>query len=284
MMIVDFSQLFMCCLFGSVKNSGVNEDVITHSFFSRLFEYKQLFPEYGKVVVAFDGKKLWRKDVFPNYKANRAEARAKQDIDWSAVFSVLNTMKNDIKTKLPVCSVEVDEAEADDVVAVMSSSFHMKENIMIISSDKDFIQLQCLDGVKQYSPTSNSLVYSDDPSRDIKIKLLKGDSNDGVPNIFSDDDALVKKQRQKPIYESKIDDYYLTIEEGKDESIVKNFKRNKTLIDFKCIPKHVKIKILEGYLSAMEDLSSSAQNRSTEQYLKSKNLFLLMPFSDILEN
>ena len=95
-----------------------------------------------------DSRHYWRRDFFPEYKANRRKGRKESSLDWDAIFECLNAIKEEIRINMPYKFLEVYGAEADDIIATICSEY--AEEIMIISGDKDFIQLQRFPNVKQY--------------------------------------------------------------------------------------------------------------------------------------
>ena len=152
---------------------------------------KQYAEDYGEVVLAYDSRHYWRKDVFPFYKASRKKARAESSHDWTAIFEVLNKIRDEIREYFPYKVVEVHGAEADDVISTLCKNKGPKDKILILSGDKDFIQLQKYPGVRQYNPITKRPVSHDDPWQYIKEHVMRGDKSDGIPNFLSDDDTFV---------------------------------------------------------------------------------------------
>ena len=165
---------------------------------STLLFYRRKFrDQYGDLVICCDSKKSWRKDIFPFYKANRKSTRAKDDIDWNGIFEVINSITQDLKSKFPYAVISVDQAEADDIIGVLAKNYYRNEKIMIVSSDKDFLQLQKYYSVEQYSPTQKKLLQSSSPYQYLKEHIMKGDRGDGIPNFLSDDDTYVTTKEAK---------------------------------------------------------------------------------------
>jgi 5'-3' exonuclease len=251
MIIIDMNQIMISNLMMQIKNKEMDEDLVRHMVLSSLRAYeKQFESEYGEVVLAYDSKHYWRKIHFSFYKQNRKKDREKSSHDWKSIFELLNKIRDEIKLYFPYKVVEVDGAEADDVVSVLCKN-KSKEKILILSGDKDFIQLQKYPGVKQYNPATKSYIFSDDPYMFIKEHIIRGDKSDGIPNILSKDDVFVSGERQKPISQKKISKW-LETEPSKfceTEEQYRNYCRNKVLIDFDCIPEEIENKILEEYSS-----------------------------------
>ena len=108
-----------------------------------------------------------------------------------------------------------------------------------MSGDKDFIQLQKHSFVKQYSPTLKKYVNGVDPYQYRAEHIFRGDRGDGIPNILSPDDTFVENKRQKPLGKKKVQEWLSKgtwpIEDWQEE-VKRNYQRNKTLIDFECVP------------------------------------------------
>jgi hypothetical protein len=128
----------------------------------------------------------------------------------------------------------------------------MHEDVLIISSDGDFLQLQMYNGrsqysIKQYNPTQKKFVVSDNPLKELKMKIIGGDAGDGIPNILSPNDVFVTDQRQKRMTEQKMTKYLN--EEYINYDTVANigFARNQTLIDLRNIPGDIQTKIINMY-------------------------------------
>lgn len=209
--------------------------------------------EYGDLVIASDGKKSWRKEIFPYYKANRKKKRKESDIDWSKIFECLNTVRDEIKQFFPYPVINVESAEADDVIAVLvkKTIAENKENkILILSGDKDFIQLHRYTSaiVKQYDPINKKYVKSSNPEHYMREHILKGDIGDGIPNFLSPDDCLVNGIRQKPIMKKKLSSWIIQDPSSFcDEVQYRNYKRNQILIDLDNTPQKICDHILSEY-------------------------------------
>ena len=209
MIIIDMNQITLASLMmhlNMTKSKEPDENMVRHMILNSVRMYRSQFTEeYGEVVLAYDSKHYWRRDFFPNYKASRRKGREKSDLDWDAIFEVLNKIKAEFKDNLPYKYLEVYGAEADDIIATLVKN--KKEPIMIVSGDKDFIQLQKYSDVKQYSPILKKYVNGYNPDTYIKEHILKGDTSDGVPNVLSPDNTFVDGLRQKPLTKKKIENW-----------------------------------------------------------------------------
>lgn len=255
MILVDMNQVTISNLMMQVvnqKDNEVNEDMVRHMVLNSLRSYRsKFFDEYGELVICYDGRNYWRREIFPFYKQNRKKNRESSDLDWDSIFKTLNKIREEIREIFPYKVLEVEHAEADDIIA--SLVFHtaknpLPENVLIISSDKDFFQLQTHSFVKQYSPTLKKFVSGSDPEEYIKVHILKGDRGDGIPNFLSPDNTFVDNLRQKPLGANKIDK--LVVQEPKEfcnEEMLRNYQRNQRLIDLSFVPSDLQKTIIEHY-------------------------------------
>ena len=230
----------------------LSEDLVRHMVLNSLRGINKKFrKDYGELVIASDGKHSWRKQIFPNYKANRKKNREKSGHDWETIFDVINRIKSELIEFMPYKLLEVETAEADDVIAVLIRKIqrvvgpnHAKK-ILIVSGDKDFIQLHN-EWVKQYNPILNKYVGKDEtPSIYIKEHILKGDRSDGVPNILSDDNVFVEGRRQRPLSKKRINELICAgfLYTSLNDEEQKNYDRNQKLIDLTFIPQELEEKI-----------------------------------------
>ena len=203
------------------------------------------------MVLAYDSKQYWRKTYFPYYKQNRKKDREKSQHDWSAIFDVLNKIRDEIREYFPYKVVEVLGAEADDVISTLCKNKGPKELILILSGDKDFIQLHKYPGVYQYNPITKKSLGFDNPHAFIKEHIIKGDKSDGIPNFLSPDDCFVKGERQKPISQKNLAKW-VDMEPAafcKNEMQLANYHRNRKLIDFDYVPEEIEQQILDEFNS-----------------------------------
>ena len=258
MIIVDINQIMISNLMVTLNRDSMDlsEDLVRHMVLNSLRAHNKKFrKEYGEMVIACDSKNVWRRDIFPNYKAGRKASRAKSEHDWDAIFSMLHNIKDEIKTFLPYKVIEIETAEADDIIATLIKRSkrivapNHKKNILILSGDKDFIQLHG-PNVRQYNPVLNKFVgKGENPSLYIKEHILKGDRSDGVPNILSDDNVFIEGRRQRPLSKKKINSWVEEVFMTFTEEEQKNYNRNRKLIDLSCIPQELEEKINNEFLN-----------------------------------
>ena len=226
----------------------LSEDLVRHMVLNSLRAHNKKFrKEYGEMVIACDSSNVWRKQIFPNYKAGRKANREKSEHDWEFIFDVLAKIKQEIKDFLPYKVIAIESAEADDIIATLCKKTN--EKVLILSGDKDFIQLHN-DRIKQYNPVLNKFVgKGEDPIIYIREHILKGDRSDGVPNVLSDDNVFIEGRRQKPLSKKKINNWINEVIPTFTEEEEKNYNRNQQLIDLNYIPQWIEDKINNEFLN-----------------------------------
>jgi len=247
MILIDFTQTIIAGLMVQLKlNDGeLSESKLRPMIINSIRNYQRKYAgDYGEIVLCTDAANPWRREFFPNYKANRKKLREEDDKDWGVIFNTLQVIKDELRDNFPYRYMYVERCEADDIIAVLSK--HITEDILIISGDKDFQQLQSLDNVIQWSPNLNKEVVCQDPSLFLKEHILTGDKSDGIPNILSSDDCMVEGIRQTPL-RKPIKDKYLRISIENDDKYYRNYLRNQTLIDFDFIPKDIEDSIISEF-------------------------------------
>ena len=251
MIIVDLNQVMLSNLLmqlGNHTNAQLEENMVRHMILNSLRSYRTKFAdEYGEMVIACDNTNYWRKQKFPYYKANRKKAQEKSEMDWKSIFECMNKIRSELKEYFPYRVIDIESAEADDIISTLVR-IHCFEKILILSGDKDFIQLHTYGNVKQYDPTRKKWISHENPDRYLVEHILKGDSGDGVPNVLSPDNCLVIGERQKPLTQKKIDALIELDLDGKyDHPLFNNFMRNRQLIDLKNVPPEIGAKVVESY-------------------------------------
>jgi 5'-3' exonuclease len=273
MIIFDYNQVAISNLMEQIGSSKtqVEEGLVRHMILNTIRTYVKKFKEsHGpEVVLACDNKNYWRREIFPHYKASRKKAREASGHDWNTIFECLNTIKEELKQNSPYKVVEVHTCEADDIIATLTMNRAANEKIMILSSDKDFAQLQKFPNVEQYSPILKKFIKEPLPSAQLKQLVIRGDKSDGIPNILSADDIFVAGGRQKPITEAKIINWMnQDPKEFCNEEMFRNYTRNETLIDLTKIPENLKQEILHTYENAKGKTKQQFMNYMIANRLK----------------
>ena len=251
MILIDYSQIALSNIIVQKLN---DESMIRHMILNSIRMYNKRYrDEYGQMVICADGMNTWRRDYFPLYKAHRKKNRQESDQDWNEIFRILHLVKEEIRQNLPYKVIHLEGCEADDIIgtlALQTQEFGQHEPIMIVSSDKDFIQLQKFKNVKQYSPIQKKMVNDANPRSYMFEHIMKGDKGDGIPNVLSPDNAIVDEIRQSPMTKKKIEYWAENVDNLKDVMTTeeyRNYQRNKKLIDLTAIPEDIQNRIINTY-------------------------------------
>ena len=252
MILVDYNQVLISSLMAqpALQKQGINEDLIRHMVLNSIRMYRNKFKKRfgGDMVICCDNRNYWRKIKFPQYKAHRKKLRETSTHDWNAIFECLNKIKAELKLHFPYKVLEVCTAEADDVIGTICEELYDVGAILILSGDKDFMQLQRYAGVTQYSPIQKRFLKCDDPEQFLKEHIMRGDKGDGVPNFLSADDTFVTDSRQTPLSKKKVMKWIdLDPEIFCTTNMLKNYARNQLMVDLTKVPTNLKTEIMEQY-------------------------------------
>jgi 5'-3' exonuclease len=269
MILIDLSQIMVASTMMSMGKDQTQVDVnmVRHMVLNSLRMYRQKYhKEYGELVLCCDGRHSWRREHFPQYKAARKTNRDADSRDWTQIFGCLDTIKSELKEFFPYKYIEIDDAEADDIIGFLAKT--QDERIMIISGDKDFIQLQVRDNVDQYSPITKKIVYNANPAKYLKEHILRGDSSDGVPNFLSADNSIVDKIRQTPITKKKVE---LWVDQEPEDFCnkeqLRNYHRNMKLIDLRYTPSNIVAQVGSQFRQVPKGKRSNLLNYFIERKL-----------------
>ena len=238
--------------------------MVRHMILNSLRMYRErFFEEYGELVICYDSKHYWRRDIFPQYKAGRKKTRDSSSHDWNDIFEFLNAFKDEMIEFMPYKVLEVYGAEADDIIYALTREFeHDIGKTLILSGDKDFIQLQRYGNVTQYSPITKKFINGVLWNEYLDEHILRGDTSDGVPNVLSPDNTFVDGLRQRPLGKKKIQSWVEhNIEDVlPNDEVKRNYQRNKKLIDLTESPKELFLECLKSYDDAPEGDRSKLLN------------------------
>ena len=245
MILVDISQLLVASTFMSMKKGETEVDIkkLRHMILNSLRMYRKKHAnEFGELVICCDGSFSWRREIFPNYKAGRKSGRETSPLNWSQIFGCFDQLKGELKDNFPYQLIQIDTAEADDIIGILVIRQRKEgERTLIISSDKDFIQLQREENVFQFSPIAKKFLNGVDPQEYLNEHILRGDKSDGIPNVLSSGSCIVNGVRQTPLTKKLIDELKKKI----PSKHALRFDENTELIDLRYTPWHLQIKILE---------------------------------------
>ena len=285
MIIVDLNQVMISNLMVSIRghNVDVNEDLLRHMVLNSIRYYNTKFSkEYGQLIIACDSWKYWRREYFPYYKAARKKNRESSGLDWNTIFKSLNKIRDELAEYFPYRNINIEGAEADDVIGTLCQRFGRDlggEPILIVSSDKDFQQLQVYSNVHQYDPVRKKFIKCKNPQEFLYEHVIRGDVGDGVPNFLSGDDVFVTDARQKPVSTKKVTVWINQLKQEKlideifDSEQRRNWNRNLTLIDLNKIPESIRNNINDSY--------DSQENKSRAKLF---NYFIKFKLKNLMEN
>ena len=253
--LVDYNQVILASLFASIGNHtniDIDENLIRHMFLNSIRANRKKFTEeYGEIVICADGKNTWRREAYPYYKANRKKSRDESGMDWAALFEIMNTIRDELREYFPYKVIHIDHCEADDIIGTVIHEYGSELNIgaekfLVLSGDKDYIQLQNYANVDQYDPIRKRWIRNDNPHQYLKEHILKGDTGDGVPNILSADNCLAVGERQKAMTKKRMA-LYSEGTDNMDEETLRRYYRNKMMIDLSEIPQKYQDMIMDEY-------------------------------------
>ena len=282
MIIVDYSQTSISTFMaesGGRADAEINTPLIRHMILNTIRSYKKKFgEEFGEVIIACDNRHYWRRDVYPLYKANRKGNREASGLDWNSIFDALNAVRNEIAEFMPYPVIDVEGAEADDVIGAFCEYsqtndlkdgplFSERKTVLIVSGDHDFQQLQKYSNVSQWSPSRKRMVKIKEPAHEVLMEhIIIGDKGDGVPNILSDDDVFVSGKRQRPIRKILLAEWKKKQpEEWVNGEMAHGYTRNKQLVDLSQTPQEIKDQIVFEY-NAQKDKGRSEMFNYFLQY------------------
>lgn len=248
---------------GNHTNIEFSSSLFKHMALNTIRTMRQKYRQkYGELIIACDSKNTWRKQMFPYYKASRKAQREQSEIDWNSLHEAMNEIRSDLLEYFPYRVLAVEHAEADDIIAVLTRYKQDEEKVLILSADKDFIQLQQHPNVEQVDPVRRKAIKHTEPHKYLFEHIVRGDRGDGVPNILSPDDVFVAGGRMKPIRSINIEQWYGKQPEQfcPDAQTLDNYSRNRQLIDLQMIPAEIQEKIIQTYESQQDKHSKDLFN------------------------
>ncbi len=211
-----------------------------------------------RVIVVWDGKggSANRKNIDPNYKANRATSRithwglydTKAEETEALIGQLFRTQ--DYLECLPVQQMVLEKLEADDIMAYLAKRASLAgKKVTIVSSDKDFLQL-VNNNIEVYAPVKKKTFTKDNIFEELKVlptnynivKALLGDNSHNLQGVKGLGIKTIVSQFPKLLTEKTDLEYvYKVAEEKLDEKkifpkIIHNWDRVET--NFKLMDLH----------------------------------------------
>jgi 5'-3' exonuclease len=273
--LIDTANTFFRARHIASRNSDTWEK-IGMALHLTLASCNQMVKKFGidHVVFALEGRS-WRKDVYTPYKAHRAvavQALTEAEAEENKMFwETYDTFTTFLREKTNVSVIREPKAEADDVIARFVH-LHPNDDIFIISSDSDYIQL-INDRVSQYNGVAGQLItkegYFDekgkrvvdkktkepkllgDPQFILFEKIMRGDTSD---NVFSAYPGVRTKGTKNKVglieaFEDRNKQGFnwnnLMLQRWTDHNEIEHrvkddYERNRKLIDLTCQPDEIK--------------------------------------------
>jgi 5'-3' exonuclease len=159
------------------------------AIYGSLTSIRTLVKKYrpGRIVVCWDhGESQWRKKMYPEYKQKREELKGWEDYvkQKDLLMEVLNY--------LPVVQIRVKGVEADDLVGILTYAMTGRDQIGLVSSDKDFYQLldssvflirKTKNGYEEYAWQEFVDEFGLLPTDWLDMKAMMGDPGDNIPGV-----------------------------------------------------------------------------------------------------
>ena len=181
----------------TVNDNGIHVGGITGFLMSIGYAIRNIKPT--RVIICFDGKggSQKRRKIFPNYKSSRrVKHRMTRINEFNSVDDERVAMAQQLQRlseyleNLPVTVLSPENIEADDAMAYISQQVYPKSKCVIMSTDRDFLQLVD-DRVQVWSPTKKKFYFKETIKEEFNIysknflmyRVLTGDSSDDIPGI-----------------------------------------------------------------------------------------------------
>jgi 5'-3' exonuclease len=246
-MIVDLNNLVFAVRFAKIKTPTSRqrrESYVTELIFKETLAMIVRYANELKsdaIAIACDSSNVWRKDIYPEYKANRDHA----DIYYDEIIEAANLTKKFFKTCTNVAVFDVPRAEADDIIAVMCQESRRGVENIILSSDKDFVQL-LNDTTKLFSPIQRDWRRTENAKYDLFVKCIRGDSGDNIRSAY----PRVRETKLQKAWDDPYTMANLMETVRKDgEKVAIDYYRNSQLIDLSLQPQHLRNEIFSAISS-----------------------------------
>lgn len=214
---LDGNNIFFRSLYQALdSDKKLRKGFLVHIFLSSIVKWS----EFGEVIITADSAShdYWRKDIFPEYKANR-RAKRDQSLPWDEIFELYRKILHMANTSLGVITLRMDKMEADDIMYALALQAQA-EGLIMVSSDRDLHQLLRYKGARLFHP-DGAEVFVEDVEHELEIKILTGDKGDNISNVRA---GIGPKRAEK------------LLAVGIPEELKQARDRNRELIDLRKIP------------------------------------------------
>ena len=242
-LIVDYSNMMYRTVHVAFNEDPTDTEFSywKHLMINCIKGYIETFKPDHLIFALDNKKKLWRHEIYSDYKGQRNAQRAASPVDFEKFFPIAHKFRDELKKLMPnVYFVSADGIEADDFTAVIIKSIASRcTEILNISTDKDFYQLYKYPNYKQWNPIKKTFCEVFDPQLYLQEKILCGDKSDNIPSVIP---RMGPGRAHK--YVNRLDELF----EEHPEAVEK-YEMNKKLISFDFIPKEIENKILDIFKS-----------------------------------
>lgn len=250
--LVNESQWFKKCLYNAAVDKLNSLSTIIENSTGMLYPQSS----FVDTIIAKDSKlvKSFRYSLYPEYKLTRKLNRAKRgQYKIGPVFDELyvNVFPSIFGDRM--VQLAVDGAEGDDVIASIARSERIAqdyEKIILVSSDRDFLQLQIDRPVAQYDAKGEMVlprlkhgneIIDLTPKQALMIKIISGDSSDNIKPIK----PKIGEIRAYKYITEKTDEFKKMLKE--EPEVAERLVLNSKLIDFKNIPTDLSQKVVDEF-------------------------------------
>ena len=251
--IIDASSTFLTLahsVHGDKRSAAAIEDLASVRKMILSYLNKHLVASRPVVLAVDSGS--WRKGPFVQYKARRAEEKAKSTFPYEVFLPLMQTVFDELEEFSPVIVIKCPKTEADDIVAILTAILH-PDGVTIHSTDKDLLQLQLIyENTRQFNPNEWKYVTPQDKGYTLAEHIVRGDNGDGIPNIYSEDNVFVDHIRSVVLTAPRYAAAHAMViskdpEVWSDPDMKRRYERNRLLIDLRCIPDDIAVAVLEQY-------------------------------------
>lgn len=242
-LIIDTNNLAFIVRHSKVKtptNLAHKETMVAEFIFLNMLLFVLSFAKNNKMdslVICLEGTDVWRKGIYPEYKANR---EYDDDAYYPEVLRAIDIFQSYMREYTAATVLKHNKMEADDLIAVWCQMSEGVENV-ILSSDNDFIQLTD-DHTFCYSPHVKDWLTADDVMFSLFVKCIRGDRNDNIRSAYP-------RVRLTKLQEAWEDSYKMinlletVMDDGRKVNDALEF--NMTLIDLKAQPQQHREDVVE---------------------------------------
>lgn len=278
LILFDFNNLACRCIHQRGLGYGTDQrswDLLAYMIFTIMYDFVIQCTEHFEpgdtvdVVLALDSKDgYWRRDLYPPYKADRAEKRAADGIDWPRAYAEFDRLTDAVGGFTPWKVVRASKCEADDVIYALSrlhQTEHPDSVVIIHSGDSDYLQLVS-DSVLLYSPMqkefvdfphicslSGGKVLCESAAEYLEYAVITGQGGkDNVYNIKTPTDWDTSAGKRKPGCGVAAARKMMASMEGleaclRNNGLWENYERNRQLIDMRELPSRYMRDISDAY-------------------------------------